>query len=123
MKRFCAVVFASVIAAGAVHAAELVKSPEDAMTFNTCKAMKSAERNASTACKAIMQKTKVTSSDMDKMKECEAPTADVNKNPDCKAVMEKHPEIARGHGRLETDSINDAPKPGNNGAPAPGPHN
>ena len=118
MKRALALILATTLAAASVHAAELVKSPEDAVTFNNCKAMKAPERNASTACKAIMQKTKVSSSDMDKMKECEAPSADVNQNPHCKAMLEKHPEVARGHGRLEPE-MNDAPKPGNNGAPAP----
>src|SRR4051812_25162944 len=93
----------TMVAGGAV-AAELVKFPEDAATFNTCKAMPAAERNASTACKAIMQKTKVSSSDMDKMKACEAPQADVNKDPGCKQVLAKHPEIARGHGRLEPET-------------------
>ena len=100
-------------------AANLVRSAEDASTFNTCKAMPTAERNASTACKAIMQKTKVSSSDMDKMKHCESPQTDVNKDPACQQMLDKHPEVARGHGRLEMDTETNTPKPGNNGAPAP----
>lgn len=119
MKRiYYAAVLASVFVAGGVHAAELVTSAEDARAFNSCKAMEAPERNASAACRAVMQKTKVTSSDMDKMKACESPQVDVAKDPNCKAMLAKHPEVARGHGRLEPD-MQEAPKPGNNGQPLP----
>lgn len=116
MKQIYAAVLVSVFAAGSVHAAELVTSAEDAAAFNSCKAMKAPERNASAACRAVMQKTKVTSSDMDKMKACESPQVDVAKDPNCKAMLAKHPEVARGHGRLEPD-MGEEPKPGNNGQP------
>jgi hypothetical protein len=119
MKNLSLVVLACAVLAAPVSAADLVRSPEDASTFNTCKAMPTAERNASTACKAIMQKTKVSSSDMDKMKHCESPQADINKDPVCKQMLDKHPEVARGHGRLEPDAETNTPVPGTNGAPAP----
>ena len=112
-------VSAAMLLSSAAYAAELLKSPEDAETFNTCKAMKPAERNASTACKAVMQKTKVTSSDMDKMQHCESPQTDVNKDPACKAVMAKHPELTRGHGRLDMDTDINTPVPGTNGQAVP----
>lgn len=117
MKRISVALLMSAFAVGSVCAADLVSSPEDAAAFNTCKAMKAPERNASAACKAVMQRTKVTSSDMDKMKACESPQVDVNQDPNCKAMLAKHPEVARGHGRLEPD-MQAEPKPGNNGAPA-----
>lgn len=116
MKRI-ALILALTIATGGASAAELVKSPEDAATFNACKAMKAAERNASADCKAIMAKTKVSSSDMDKMRACEADMTNASKDPNCKAMMEKHPEVARGHGRLEPDAEVNVAKPGNNGQP------
>jgi len=121
MKRPMKSMFALTVVAGLMgsgaFAAELVSSPEDAATFNACKAMKAPERNASTACKAIMTKTKVSSSDMDKMRACEADLTNASKDPNCKAMMAKHPEVARGHGRLEPDSDVNTPKPGTNGQP------
>lgn len=119
MKRAAVLSLACSLAAGGALAADLLTSPEDALTFNTCKAMKAPERNASAACKAVMQKTHVTSADMDKMRACESPQVDVNKDPNCKAMLAKHPEVARGHGRLEPETEFNQPKPGTNGAPAP----
>lgn len=115
MKRTLTLVLAFTLAGGAAYAAELVSSPEDAETFNSCKSMKAPERNASTACKAIMAKTKVSSSDMDKMRLCEDDMTNSSKDANCKQMMAKHPEIARGHGRLEPDAEVNEPKPGNNG--------
>ena len=100
--------------------AETTKSPTEAVKFDDCMSMETHARAGDKGCQAVMAKMKVSNSDMDKMKSCEGrPSVDVNKDSDCQTMMKKHPDLVRGHGRLDMDTEVNTPKPGNNGAPAP----
>jgi hypothetical protein len=120
MKRLgMTIVIGATVLGAACFAAE-TKVPAEAEKFDACMSLTAAQRTADQGCQTIMAKMKVSNVDMDKMKSCESrPGVDVNKDPDCVAMMKKHPDMVRGHGRLDMDTEVNTPKPGNNGAPAP----
>ena len=122
MTRFMGMTIAiAATAIGTACFAAETKAPAEAAKFDSCMALTATQRTADKDCQAIMAKMKVSNADMDKMKSCESrPGVDVNKDPDCVSMMKKHPDMVRGHGRLDMDTEVNTPKPGNNGAPAPG---
>jgi hypothetical protein len=91
-------ILATLAMAGPAWADSPQVSANEAKTFSTCMALPSDQRAANSDCLAIMRKEQVTNSDMDKMKSCESNPEPATENPDCVAMLRKHPSLSQGHG-------------------------
>jgi uncharacterized protein YicC (UPF0701 family) len=97
---------------GALAATEEKLSKPEVLKLNECMAMTKEVLAQDSQCGVVMKKASVTASDIEKMRRCEGKmTGDVTKDPDCAAMIKKHPDLVRGHGELEPEK--------NTGAPAP----
>ena len=91
--------------AGSAMAEQAAKlSTHETEKFSSCMAMKAEDMANDQACQAVMRKVDVTSADMVRMKACEWTKVDVDKDPNCVAMLKKHPELAQGHGRGTMDA-------------------
>lgn len=99
-----ATVCASAIAIQNASAAteERLTKPE-LLKLNDCMAMKPDALNQDGQCTAVLKKASLTKADVETMRRCESILSDeVLKDPGCAAVIKKHPDLVRGHGRLDT---------------------
>lgn len=92
---------------GSVHAVsaaseERLSKPE-ILKLNQCMAMTSDILARDGQCAVVMKKASLTTSDIEKMRRCESKADDVLEDPDCAAMIKKHPDLVRGHGRLMTE--------------------
>jgi len=91
---------AFLLAHGAHAATEERLTGPEAVKLTKCMAMTSDVLAKDAQCAAVMKKASLTASDMEKMRRCESVQQDVMKNPDCAAMIKKHPDLVRGHGSL-----------------------
>ena len=94
---------ALMLAHGASAATEERLSGPEAVKLTKCMAMTSDVLAKDAQCTAVIKKASLTPSDIEKMRRCESVQEDVMKNPDCAAMIKKHPELVRGHGSLTTE--------------------
>jgi hypothetical protein len=93
---------AGVLMVGMATAAMAAKlSAEEAKTLRDCMVMKSEEAVRDVGCQPVLRKEKITKVDLDMMKSCEGKLEAAADNPDCVAMVNKHPDLARGHGMDE----------------------
>jgi hypothetical protein len=91
--------FSSVQAASAATEERL--SQAEVLKLNTCMSMTSDVLAKDGQCTVVMRKASLTRSDIEKMRRCESKLeVDVLKDPDCAAMIKKHPDLVRGHGSL-----------------------
>jgi hypothetical protein len=119
MLRFSkpGLLFAAVACAGllTVHVAsaateERLSQPE-LLKLNECMAMKPDALAGDTQCSTVMKKASLTTADIEKMRRCEAKfNVEPQKDPDCAAMIKKHPDLVRGHGSLMPQDAKPAPK-------------
>lgn len=80
---------------------ERLTKPE-LLKLNDCMAMKPDALMQDGQCSAILKKASLTKADVETMRRCETILSnEVLKDPGCAAVIKKHPELVRGHGRLD----------------------
>lgn len=82
--------------------AERLTRPE-IIKLNECMAMTPEVLEIDGQCTTVMKKANLTKGDIEKMRKCEQVQNDVMSNPDCKAMIEKHPDLVRGHGRVQPE--------------------
>ncbi len=87
---------------GFAATAERLSRPE-VLKLNECMAMTSEVLEKDGQCIAIMKKASLTKADVEKMRRCEQVQNDVMKDPDCAAMIKKHPDLVRGHGRVQPE--------------------
>ncbi len=92
----------SVPAFAADHAKKLTK-PEQ-VKFNVCMGMLQPEREGNADCVAVIKRANIPQADVEKMHDCESLQTPVLDNPDCRAMINKYPELVRGHGESMTPS-------------------
>ncbi len=95
------------ISLGFAHAAsaataERLSRPE-VLKLNECMAMTPDTLAKDAQCGTVMKKASLTRTDLEKMRRCEQVQNDVMSDPDCVAMIEKHPELVRGHGRIQPE--------------------
>jgi len=92
------------------------------LKLNECMHMKPDVLAKDAQCTVVLKKASISPTDVERMLECErVMNADVTKNPDCVAMMEKHPELVRGHGRLDTSPPSSTTTPTSAKPPAAAP--
>ena len=82
--------------------AERLSRPE-ILKLNECMAMTMDVLEKDGQCATVMKKASLTKTDIEKMRRCEQVQNDVMKDPDCAAMIKKHPDLVRGHGRIQTE--------------------
>ena len=73
-------------------------SGEEVKVLSDCMVMKSDDAVQDAGCRTVMRKENITKVDLEKMKSCEDTFAAAADNPDCREMVKKHPDLARGHG-------------------------
>jgi hypothetical protein len=109
---FAAAACASLLSVHAASAAteERLSKPE-LLKLNECMAMKPDILAADGQCSTVMKKASVTTGDIEKMRKCEAKfNVEPQKDPDCAAMIKKHPDLVRGHGSLMQPNPNTTAK-------------
>jgi hypothetical protein len=97
---------------GAYAATEERLSKPEVLKLNECMAMTKDVLAQDSQCGVVMKKASLTASDLEKMRRCEGKmNIDVTKDPDCAAMIKKHPDLVRGHGELEPEKNTNAPAP------------
>ncbi len=101
------------LALPAFAATEEKLSEPELLKLNQCMAMTKDVLAQDTQCGTVMKKASITAADIEKMRRCEAKmNIDVTKDPDCAAMIKKHPDLVRGHGELEPETKNStSPQP------------
>ncbi len=95
----------------AFGATEEKLSKPELLKLNECMAMTKDVLAQDSQCGVVMKKASITAADIEKMRRCEGKmNIDVTKDPDCAAMIKKHPDLVRGHGELEP-STNIGTKP------------
>lgn len=80
---------------------ERLTKPE-LLKLNECMAMKPDMLTQDSQCGTVLQKANITKTDVETMRRCETIISDeVLKDPGCAAVIKKHPDLVRGHGRMD----------------------
>jgi hypothetical protein len=80
---------------------ERLSKPE-LLKLNECMSMKPDVLTEDGQCGAVLKKANITKTDVETMRRCESILSDeVLKDPGCAAVIKKHPDLVRGHGRLD----------------------
>ncbi len=93
------------LAQGVSAATEEKLSEPELVKLNKCMAMTKDVLAQDSHCGVVMKKAGITASDIEKMRKCEGKmNIDVTKDPDCAAMIKKHPDLVRGHGELEPDT-------------------
>jgi hypothetical protein len=84
--------------------ASLAKTPssEDAVVFRNCMAMQAKDALENDHCLSVLRKLHVSKDDFVKMKSCESLTSPADDDSNCREMAKKHPELARGHGMVES---------------------
>ncbi len=85
-------------------AADLDLTKDEALKLNKCMAMTPAVLVADAACLAVLKKAEISKTDVEKMRHCESIQENVSTNPDCMAMVKKHPQLARGHGETMNET-------------------
>lgn len=94
---------ASAVAIQSASAAteERLSKPE-LLKLNECMSMKPDMVTQDGQCGAVLKKANISKTDAETMRRCETILSDeVLKDPGCAAVIKKHPDLVRGHGRLD----------------------
>lgn len=100
------------LAHAAFAATEEKLSEPELLKLNACMAMTKEILAQDAQCGVVIKKANITASDIEKMRKCEGKmNIDVTKDPDCAAMIKKHPDLVRGHGELEADTNIDAKPP------------
>lgn len=95
---------------GASAATEEKLSEPEILKLNECMAMTKDVLARDTRCGMVMKKASITAADIEKMRRCEGKmNVDVTKDPDCAAMIKKHPDLVRGHGELEKPNVAEKP--------------
>ena len=80
---------------------ERLSKPE-LLKLNECMAMKPDVLAQDGQCGAVLTKANISKADAETMRRCESILSDeVLKDPGCAAVIKKHPDLVRGHGRMD----------------------
>jgi uncharacterized protein YicC (UPF0701 family) len=103
---------ACVAAQAAFAATEEKLSKPELLKLNECMAMTKEMLAQDSQCGTVMKKASITATDIEKMRKCEGKmNIDVTKDPDCAAMIKKHPDLVRGHGELEPSTNADQKAP------------
>lgn len=89
---------------------ERLSEPE-LLKLNECMAMKPDALAQDTQCAPVLTKANISKSDVETMRRCETIISDeVLKDPGCAAVIKKHPDLVRGHGRMDPQDTSKSSK-------------